>query len=215
MRIWNLQSLLVSSIILWKSSLTKDDWFSSWRSWLPSLFLNWCLAFTHQMRWCVFWYIRAPWVRLMRVSAEEDAVGFTKRFPIYSVFQIFSGLSLRLGLPRERLPPRSGWGGKNTGWLVTWDRPLRTDSASWKSLESFIQLISFCSSWILPVSSWTVSRSSFNFFLEIVSNVKPWNRFNSSISLRLFSWASRRSRFCSNDATWRSCWSRRSCSSPW
>ena len=36
MKIRNLKSLLVCSIILWKSSLTKDDWISGWRSWLAS-----------------------------------------------------------------------------------------------------------------------------------------------------------------------------------
>ena len=34
------------------------------------------------------------------------------------------------------------------------------------------------------------------------------------ISFRLFTWASRRSQFCSNNCSWRSCWSNRSCSSP-
>ena len=88
--------------------------------------------------------------------------------------KIFGGPFLRLGISRERLsiPTGSGWGGKNTGWLATWDCPLRTDSASWKSLESFIQLISFCNSCILPVSSRTVSRSSTNFLLAIVSNLE-------------------------------------------
>ena len=76
-----------------------------------------------------------------------------------------------------------------------------------------MQLTSFCTSWILAVSSRVVSRSLINFLLENVSNVDPWNRFNSSISLRLFSWASRRSRFCSDNCSRRSCWSRRSCSS--
>ena len=57
---------------------------------------------------------------------------------------------------------------KNTGWLVTWECSLRTDSASWKSLESFIQLISFCNSWILAVNSKIVSRSSTNFLLECI-----------------------------------------------
>ena len=63
----------------------------------------------------------------------------------------------------------------------------------------------FCNSCILPVSSRIVSRSSINFLIEIVSNVNPWNRFNSSTSLRLFSWASRRSHFCFNNCSWRSC----------
>ena len=101
---------------------------------------------------------------------------------------MLGGPLLRLDIPWDRLtfPLGSGWGGKNTGWLATWECPLRTDSASWKSLESFIQLISFCNSCILPVSSRIVSRSSINFLLAIVSNVDPWNRFNSSTSLRLY-----------------------------
>ena len=74
-------------------------------------------------------------------DAEEDAVGFAKTFPDFPcVSQMLGGPFLRLGIPGERLsiPPGSGRGGKNTGWLATWDCPLRTDSASWKSLESFI-----------------------------------------------------------------------------
>ena len=79
--------------------------------------------------------------------------------------QMLGGPFLRLGIPKERLriPPGSGWGGKDTGWLATWACPLRTDSASWNSFESLIQLISFCSSWILPVSSRIVSWSAINF----------------------------------------------------
>ena len=130
---------------------------------------------------------------------------------------MLGGPSLRLGIPIERLtiPPKIGWSGKDAGWLVTWECPLRTDSASWKSLESFIQLISCCNSCILPVSSRTVSRSSTNLFVVIVSKVEHWNLFNSSISLILFAWASQRSQFCFNYCSWRSCWSRRWSSSAW
>ena len=67
MKIWDLQSLLVCSIILWKISLTRDDWISGWRFWLASLILNWCWVFTHHMWWCVFWYIRTPWIQLLRI----------------------------------------------------------------------------------------------------------------------------------------------------
>ena len=128
---------------------------------------------------------------------------------------MLGGPFLRLGIPRGRLriPPGFEWGGQNTGWLATWECPLCTDSASLKSLESFIELISFCNSWILLVRSRIVSRSSINLLLENSSNVNPWNLFNSSISLRLYIRASRRSRFCSNNCSWESCWSRRSCSS--
>ena len=96
-------------------------------------------------------------------GAEEDAAGFAKTFPdIPCVSQMLGGPSLRHGIPTERLciPPGTGWGGKIASWLATWECPLRTDSASWKSLESFIQLISFCNSCILPVSSRIVPWSS-------------------------------------------------------
>ena len=150
-------------------------------------------------------------------GAEEEAVGFTKTFPEKPcVSQLSGGLSLWHSNPTERLgtPPGSRKGVSNAGRLGTWNNPLRTDSASLKSLESFIQWTSFWSSWILAVSSWIVSRPPINLLLEKSSNVDPWNRFNSSISWRLFIWASRRSRFCSDDCSWRSWWSLRSCSSP-
>ena len=117
-------------------------------------------------------------------------------FPInHACPKMLGGQSLRLGIPTERLsiPARISEKRNNAGWLVTWYCPLRTDSASRKSLEPFMQLISFCNSWIQALSSIIVFGSSDNFLLEIVSKVDPWNRFNSSISLRLFSWASRRS----------------------
>ena len=67
MKIWDLQSLLVCTMILWRIFLTRDDRISGWRSWLASLILNWCLAFTHHMRWRVFWFIRYPWIWLLRI----------------------------------------------------------------------------------------------------------------------------------------------------
>ena len=102
--------------------------------------------------------------------------------------------------------PRIGWGGKDTGWLATWEFSLRIDSASLKSFESFTQLISFCKPCILPVT---------NLRLAIVSKVELWNFFNSAISLRLSLWVSRNSQFCCNNRSWRSCWSRRWSSSAW
>ena len=133
------------------------------------------------------------------------------------VSQISGGPSLRLGIPIERLiiPSGIGWGGKDTGWLVTWEFPLRIDSASWNSFQSLIQFISFCNSCIRPESSKIVSWSSTNLRLSIVSKVELWNFFNSSISLRLFSWASRRSQFCFNNCSWRNRWSCRRRSSAW
>ena len=149
---------------------------------------------------------------------KRTQLDLQKTFPdIPCVSQMLGGPSLRLGIPLERLsiPPGTGWGGNDTGWLVTCDFPLRTDSASWKSLESFMQWVSFCNSCILPVSSKIVSWSSTNLRLAIVSKVELWNFFNSSISLRLLSWASRKSQFCCKNCAWRICWSRRWSSSAW
>ena len=179
-----------------------------WRSGLASLILNWCLVLTLLFMWWVnlFWYIRGPWIRLLRIRCWRRRCWICKTFPEKPcVSQMLGGPFWRLGIPMERLsiPPGTGWGGKDTGWLSTWECPLRTDSASWKSIESIIQLFSFRNSCILPVSSRIVSRSSTNFLLAIVSTVEPWNRFNSSISLRLCSRASRRSQFCFNNSLWR------------
>ena len=90
-------------------------------------------------------------------------------------------------------------GGKDTGWLVTWEFPLRIDSASWKSFESFIQCTSFCNSCTRSESFNIVSWCSTNLRLAKVSKVEHWNFFNSSISLRLLWWASRNSAFCCNN----------------
>ena len=91
--------------------------------------------------------------------------------------------------------------GNNTGRLVTWEFPLRTDSASWKSLESFIQFTSFCSFCILPDNSKIVFWSSMSFPLAIVSKVELWNFRNSSISERLCWWASRNFICCRHDSS--------------
>ena len=219
MKIWNLQSLLVCPILLWRVSLTRDDWILGWRSELASLILNWCLILIRLHRWWVnrFWYGWTPWIQFLWIMCCRGRNWICKIVSRKSMRPIFLAAFLRLGIPRERLsiPSGIGWGGKDTGWLVTWRCPLRTDSASWKSLEPFIQSISLCNSCILPVNSKIVSRSSINFLLAIVSNVEPWNRFNSSISLRLFPWAPRRSQVCFNNCSWRSWWSFRRRSSAW
>ena len=139
-----------------------------------------CLAFdVHSLNAviCVpLRYESKNWILLDMM--KKTPVDLQKRFP---VSQMPGGLSLRLSILPGRLsiPPGSGWGGKNAGWLGTWDSPLRTDSASLKSLELFIQWTSFCSSWILAVSSRTVSRSS--------QKISPWNCIQNVVpEFRLF-----------------------------
>ena len=69
MRIRNLQSLLVCPIILWRISLSRDDWIFGWRSGLASLILNWCLILILPRRWWVnwFWCMRTPWIQFLRI----------------------------------------------------------------------------------------------------------------------------------------------------
>ena len=69
MKIWNLQSLLVCNIILWRISPTRDDRTLGWRSRLASLILNWCLILIHPRRWWVnwFWHMRTPWIQFLRI----------------------------------------------------------------------------------------------------------------------------------------------------
>ena len=72
---------------------------------------------------------------------------------------------------------------RKTSWLVTCECPLRTDSASWKSLGSFVQLIPFCNSRIKP--KFQARRSQFclslNFLTLLVNYVTANNGFLRSI----------------------------------
>ena len=153
----NLQSLLVCSIILWRVS-TEGNWIFGWRSCLASqiLILFWPFTFLH-CRWMERLFGRwTPLIQFLRIRCWWWRMWiWKKRFPIYHVSQMLGGPSLRLGDTKERLiiPSGTGWGGNDTGRLVTWEFPPRIDSASWKSLKSFLQLISFYNPFILPVSS--------------------------------------------------------------
>ena len=220
MKIWNLQSLLVCPIILWRVSSTEDDWIFGWWSRLASLILILCSPFTlFHCGWTKRLLDRwTPWIQFLRVGCWWWRIWIYKKVSRFcmcvpNAWRPFSA---------ARNPKRTakhfsgiGWGGNDTGRLVTWEFPLRIDSASWNSFESLIQFISFCNSCIRPESSKIVSWSSTNLRLAIVSKVELWNFFNSSISLRLIWWASRNSKIWCNNCPWRSCWSRRSSSSAW
>ena len=171
MKVRNLQSMLVCPIILWRSSLTRDDWISGWRSWQASRIRGcvWVLTFTRYMRWYVFRYVRSPRIEPSWIRWWRRRRWIYKNVSRYTMCSPTICWSLRLGNPRERLsiPPGSRKSGKNAGWLGTWDSPLRTDSASKKSLETFTQKTSFCSSWILDVNSLTCLDFQTIFFSKI------------------------------------------------
>ena len=140
----------------------------------------------------------APQLSHSMDSTDENSCGFAETFPdIPCVSQMHGGPSLRRGDTNEDLniPSSVGCLGNNFGRLVTWEFPLRTDSVSWKSLESFIQFTSFCNSCTLPDNSKIVFWSSMSFRLASVSNVELWNFRNSSISVRLC-WLTSRNFIC-------------------
>ena len=87
MRIWNLQSLLVCSMNLWKSSLTRDEWISGWRSWPASLILNWCLVSTLSRLWGVnwFWFLRTPWIPFLRIRCWRRRLWICKNASRYTM----------------------------------------------------------------------------------------------------------------------------------
>ena len=69
MKIWNLQSLLVCPIILWRVSSTEDDWIFGWLSRLASLILNLCLSLTlFHCGWVKrFFSSGTPWIQFLRI----------------------------------------------------------------------------------------------------------------------------------------------------
>ena len=119
---------------------------------------------------------------------------------------MLGGPSLRRGDTKEclNIPSGIGWGGNDTGRLVTWEFPLRTDSASWNSFWIVLQCTPFCGSCNLPANSIIVFWSSMSFCLASVSKVELWNFRNSSISVRFCWWTSRNSNFCRHDSSRRS-----------
>ena len=157
---------------------------------------------------------RIPLIQFLRITSRWRCRWICKkRFPIYHVCPkclaaFLCGAAIRKNASTSL--SGIGWGGNDTGRLVTCEFPLLTDSASWKSLESLIQFTSFFILVLSPDNSIMVFWSSMSLRLEIVSKVELWNFCNSSISVRLCWWASRNSNFCRHNC---SCRSRRS--SPW
>ena len=80
---------------------------------------------------------------------KKKPVDLQKRFPIYHAHpKCLAAYLCGSAFPQNGLAfrqDREKMGVTLVDW-ETWDSPLRTDSASLKSLESFIQLTSFCSS---------------------------------------------------------------------
>ena len=203
MRIRNLQSLLVCSIILWKKKKklhpTRSDEFLTdgphCRLW------SWtgvCLSLIKCGDVCSD-SSEIQGLNPCGQGDEEDVVGFTNTFPDKPCV-MSGGSPLRQDLEMVR---------SIAGWEVTWDcHCVLIQHLQNLSNHSYTSVVP--DSW-LWVQGWCCDLRTI--FLEIPSNVDPWHRFNSSISLRLFIWTSRRSRFCSDNWSWSS-WSRRSCSSP-
>ena len=107
---------------------------------------------------------------------KKTRVDLQKRFPTYHAYPKCLAAYLCGSASRQ-----------DREWveiMPVWDCPLRTESASWKSLASFRQLTSFCNSWTLAVNSWIVSWIEINIILENSSNLDPWNRSNSSILMK-------------------------------
>ena len=99
---------------------------------------------------------------------------------------------------RLSIPPGTGWCGKDTGWLATWDSPLRTDSESSKN-SRIIHTTDFILYFLNLACEF---KDSVSIFDELIFYVDPWNRFNSSISSRLFHGASHSTTFAFPSA-WR------------
>ena len=213
-------TLLYCSSFFEESSSTEDDRVFGWLSRLASQILILCLPFTFYhcgwMKRLLDWWASTDSI-LEDKELKKMHVDLQKRFPINHVCPkclaaLICGSAIRI--EGRNNPSGIGWGGNDTGWLVTWAFPLRTDSASWNSFESLIQFISFCKSCIRPVSSTIVSWSSTNLRLAIVSKVELWISLILPFQWDLW-WASCNFEFCCNNCSWRRCWSRRWSFSAW
>ena len=142
----------------------------------------------------------------------KKSVDVQKRFLIYRMYPKYLAAhqSCRCDMNAGfNNPSNGGCSGNNPGGLVTCEFPLRIESASRTSLESFTQFTSFCSSWSLPDNSIIIFWSSMNFFWANSSKVEFWNFCNSFCFIRTCWWTSRKSCCCRNNS---SCRILRSCS---
>ena len=139
-KIRNLQSLLVCLTILWRVSSIEDDWIFGWRSRLASQISYFVLVFHFSPLWTNGAALRS--MNSIDAIVEDKVLKMThldlqKRFPkVHVCPKCLASLLCGSALQKDILPG-SGWGGKDTGRLVTCEFPLRIDSASWKSFESF------------------------------------------------------------------------------
>ena len=128
MKIWNLQPLLVCSDNSLKN-LPHWGWLKflagspDWHLW--SWTGVWLL--THPSMWWVnvFWYIRTPWIRLLRIRCWRRRCWICKNVSRYTmrVPNTWRPILCGSAFPENGLAfhQESGWGGKNTGWLATWE----------------------------------------------------------------------------------------------
>ena len=217
MRIRNLQSLLVYALIPWKISLTRVEWISGWRSWLASLILSWCLAFTQHMWRCVFWSEPLR-IRLLRIRCWRRRGWICKNVSRFSMCVPNAWRPIFAARHFYRTAQHSVriWMRWEKHWLTG---NVGLSTAYWLSICQIFRIvhtINFILQFLYYASEFKDSILIFDqFSLAIESNVEPWNHFNFFISFGLLSWASRRSQFCFINCSWRSCWSCRRRSSPW
>ena len=210
----NLQSLLVCPIFLKESPPLKMTEFFGSQSRLSSLILILFLSFTFlHCGWMERLLDRwTPQIQFLRIKCWWWRTWICKNVSrktmcVPNAWRPFSAARHSKSMSKHAFRNWMKWEWHwSTGSVKIF--PLRLDSAPWNSYESHILFISFCYSCIPPESSKIVSWSSTNLLLAIVSKVELWNFLNSSISVRLFWWAWRNSKFCCNNCSWRSCWSR-------
>ena len=170
-------------------SLLHWGWLNLWLTVQTGISnLDFVLAFHFSPLWMNGAALRTNYIDAILVDKVlmMTHLDLRKRFPIYHVCpNCLAALLCRLALRKNASTSLqvSDEVGNDTGRLVTWEFPLRTDSASWKSFESFIQFTSFCNSCTLPDNTKIVFWSSMSFRLAIASKLELWNFRNSSISL--------------------------------